>query len=51
VDALYLLQIFNADLLTQPLVQVYLPTAKFKAIAHRTGGLGKHFLQIPLKFH
>jgi hypothetical protein len=51
VDALYLLQVLNADSLTQPLVQVYLLAAKFKTITYRTGSLGKHFVQIPLKLH
>jgi hypothetical protein len=51
VDTLNLLQVFNADLLTQPLVQMYLLTAKFKAITDRTGSLGKHFVQISLKLH
>jgi hypothetical protein len=51
VDALYLLQVFNADLPAQPLVQMYLLTAKFKTITDRTGSLGKHFVQISLKLH
>jgi hypothetical protein len=51
VNALYLLQVLNSDLLTQPLVQVYLLATKLKAIAYRTGRLGKHLVQISLKFH
>jgi hypothetical protein len=51
VDTLNLLQVFNADLPAQPLVQIYLLAAKFKTIADRAGSLGKHFVQIPLKLH
>jgi hypothetical protein len=51
MDALDLLQVFNADFLTQPLVQVYLLAAKFKTITYRAGSLGKHFVQMPLVFH
>lgn len=51
VDTLDLLQVFNFDLLTQPLVQVYPLAAKFKTITYRAGSLGKHFVQMPLVFH
>jgi hypothetical protein len=51
MDALNLLQKLNSELPAQPLVQVYLLATQFKAIAYRTGRLGKHFVQIPLKFH
>ena len=51
VDTLDLLQVLNSDLPAQPLVQVYLLATQVKSIAYRTGRLGKHFVQIPLKFH
>ncbi len=51
VDTLDLLQVFNADFLTQPLVQVYLLAAKFETITYRACSLGKHFVQMPLVLH
>ena len=51
VDALNLLQVFNTDFFTQPLVKTHLLTTKFESIANRTGRLGEHFVQISLKFH
>jgi hypothetical protein len=51
VDTLYLLQVFNANWLAQPFVQVYPLAAQFKLIAYRTSSLGEHFMQIPLHFH
>ena len=51
VDTLNLLQVFNADFPTQTLVQIYLLAAKFKTITYRTGGLGKHFVQMSLVLH
>jgi hypothetical protein len=51
VNTLDLLQVFNADFLTQPLVQIYLLAAKFKSITYRAGSLGKHFVQMPLILH
>ena len=51
VDAFDLLQIFNANLFAQPLVEVNLLTTKLKTIAYGAARLGKHFVQIPLKFH
>jgi hypothetical protein len=51
VDTLDLLQVFDADFLTQPLVQVYPLAAKFETITYRAGSLGKHFVQMPLVLH
>jgi hypothetical protein len=51
MDTLDLLQVLNSDLPAQPLVQVHLLATQFKSIAYRTGRLGKHFVQMPLKFH
>jgi hypothetical protein len=51
VDALDLLQELDSDLPAEPFVQVYLPATQFKTIAYRAGRLGKHFVEIPLKFH
>jgi len=51
VDTLDLLQVFDADLLTQPLVQIYPLAAKFETITYRAGSLGKHFVQMPLVLH
>jgi hypothetical protein len=51
VDTLDLLQVFNADFLTQPLVQIYLLATEFKTITYRISSLGKHFVQMPLILH
>jgi hypothetical protein len=51
MDTLDLLQELNSDLPAQPLVQVDLLATQFQAIAYRAGRFGKHFVQIPLKFH
>jgi hypothetical protein len=51
MDTLDLLQVFNADFLTQRLVQIYLLATKLKTITYRAANLGKHFVQMSLVLH
>ena len=51
VNTLDLLQVFNPDVFTEPVVQLDLLTAQFETIADRAAGLGMHFMQISLELH
>jgi hypothetical protein len=51
VNTLDLLQVFNPDVFTEPVVQLDLLTAQFETVADRATRLGMHFMQIPLELH